>query len=234
MKSNRSIYVLSGACLLCFVVQADAQKSNEAVRVENVVTRCLEACEKADYAGMYRIMDAKTRRSVTPEKLASTFTHRPGEPGYELLRQPAEGKAIVIGRPAAFKLKAVSLDKDIATADFKATFTFRSKFGMDRAKFYNWLTCYLSDVPDSASVIGSLARASAQPEKPEEIDMAKGESKIFQIDPETSPGLPDIQLYYRRFVLVNEQGEWKIASAITVSGEPLRDDQDTKAKAAKK
>lgn len=205
------------------------ERQGEAERgVSQVVRQYLVAWQNGDFATMYRLWDAHSRQGVIVAQLRRAFTvDLTGTDAKTRDARRLAGMAdhIVRGRPAAIvSVLARAELSDYATADCVARYKFQSQNGF---KFSLLLPSFMqqlkADRTRSGKIMASVfPRVARDMDTPETVNTAKGQTR----HPTHGQGTDDrdpppyITLYFHRYVLVRELGDWRIANAVTVRDKP--------------
>ncbi len=206
---NKKVWISASIFFLCSVAAgAQAQAERQTFYTEQpfyVVSNYLSAWETGDDDTMYSLLDKRSRQSVTPDQLKHFFTitvptgGRNEVPYQELPKgfdQALRGRITsVIGIVAH-----VETD-EYATVDCTVETTLRS----------------LNDATYPPDLLRLVAPVAAM-DKPVYLNTLDGSFKTITHgqDYQDKQG-PYVTLYLHRYVLVKENGQWRISNAITVA-----------------
>lgn len=216
-------WAVCGACNAASQVQSQTEP-----QVYSVVISYLKAWQKGDYNTMYSLWDSKSRQAVTPEQLSRFLSvDITGNSENEVaVRQLLGGaRQILRGRIASVvSVKEHPETSEYATADCTVQTTYQSLNGIAYARL-------LPDLLKQAKALDAqtkkgdnafaVAMISLGADKPHNLSTTGNGFQAFTHgqDAVDKQG-PYITLYLHQYVLVKEQGQWRIANAVTVSDQP--------------
>ena len=224
-KSWLLAFLTLGCFLACITQSSTAQAQEQPL---SVVSSYLSAWRHGDYTTMYGLWDAKSRQSVTLDQLHHVLTvDIKGDSQDDVKRRQLLGGASQILRSriaAVVSVKVHPETSDYATADYVVQTTFQSLKGIQFVLLLpDLLKQAKADDTQTKHSDSSLAVVAAAlgADKPALVSTTNNnyEAITHGQDVQDKQG-PYITLYLHQFILVKEQGQWRIANAVTVSDQP--------------
>lgn len=224
-----SIWQTFTLCVIGTMGMASADSSPQGAdleRVRTVVGGYLAAWQKGDYTSMPQYWDAASRRQVRADQVVNAFeVASPGTEEQKARMRNAWGvDYLITGRPSKivdFRVRLLSDGR--AVADAIAEFSPGSENGTD-VLFLSpgFMEEFQKQGPnDNGTKALVMAMALKAMLEGSEVNTAKGQSKtIYGVG-----GPPYIALHFRRYTLVREDGDWRIANAVTISDMPIAAEQ---------
>jgi|GEM_PF-2213143 len=220
-------YWLFISLFFCFssALPVEALEPQSQQEVGSVVNKYLAAWCAGDGNTMYKLWDAKSRQTVTPDQLSHVLAvDITGDSQDAMkLRQMLGGAN---QRPrcriaSVVSVKAHPETTEYATADCRVQTTFQSLNGVAFAPLFSE-ELKRAKATDTQTKRGDATLAVALfaliADKPQEVSTLNNNFRAFTHgqDSKEKQG-PYITLYIHQFTLVKEQGQWKISNAVSVS-----------------
>jgi len=226
---NKKVCLL--ICLLFCFSLASASKAAEPEpqqAVYSVVSNYLTAWREADYNTMYSLWDAKSRQAVTLDQLRHALTVDTTGNSQDAVkaRQLLDGASQLLRCRIAsvISVKVNPETNDYATADYKVQTTFQSLNGIAFVRLFPD-ALKQAKASDAQTKRGDATLAVALfalgADKPEEVSTLNNNFRAFTHgqDGKDEQG-PYLTLYIHKYILVKEQGQWRISNAVTISDQP--------------